>query len=68
MIHQTEDLHGGKVNDSRFKKRMRGEGQLAEMIKQQIALARRQYFEGRSLPELNTALYLQMRDPQMKLF
>jgi DNA repair photolyase len=34
--HLMENAHNGKVNDSRFGVRMRGEGPLAEMIKQQF--------------------------------
>jgi DNA repair photolyase len=33
--HMIEDGHNGKVNDSRFGKRMRGEGNLAKMISDQ---------------------------------
>lgn len=33
--HHIEDSHGGQVNDSRFGTRMRGEGNIAEMIAQQ---------------------------------
>jgi DNA repair photolyase len=33
--HQIEQSHNGKVNDSRWGVRMRGEGPVAEMIKQQ---------------------------------
>lgn len=34
--HMIEDSHDGQVNDSRFGVRMRGEGPLAEMIRQQF--------------------------------
>jgi DNA repair photolyase len=34
--HLIEQGHGGKVNDSRFGTRMRGEGPLAELISQQF--------------------------------
>lgn len=34
--HGIEDGHGGKVNDSRFGTRMRGEGPMAELIRQQF--------------------------------
>jgi DNA repair photolyase len=33
--HMIEQSHGGKVNDSRFGVRMRGEGPIAEMVRQQ---------------------------------
>ena len=34
--HMIEDGHGGQVNDSRFGVRMRGEGPMAELIRQQF--------------------------------
>ena len=68
MIHQIESCHGGKVNDSRFGTRMRGEGNIAKMISQQVKLSRKKYFNDRSMPEYNTSLYKQIKNPQMKLF
>ncbi|MFT3904352.1 MAG: PA0069 family radical SAM protein [Niabella sp.] len=35
--HHIEQSHGGKVNDSRWGLRMRGEGNIAEMVAQQYA-------------------------------
>ncbi len=34
--HQIEQSHNGKVNDSQFGRRMRGEGKIAEMISRQF--------------------------------
>ena len=68
IIHQIENIHGGKVNDSRFKTRMRVEGQIADIIKQQIQLVRKKYFADKKLPDLNFTLYEQKKDPQLKLF
>ena len=36
--HHIQGCHGGQVNDSRFGKRMRGDGHMAQIIKQQFAL------------------------------
>ncbi|CAN5415300.1 PA0069 family radical SAM protein [soil metagenome] len=41
--HMIEDGHGGKVNDSRFGTRMRGEGPIADMIRQQFMKYNRLY-------------------------
>lgn len=41
--HLIEDSHNGKVNDSRWGVRMRGEGAIAEMVKQQYAKYRKLY-------------------------
>ncbi len=41
--HSIEEGHGGKVNDSRFGTRMRGEGEQAEIIRQQFKKFRHLY-------------------------
>ncbi len=45
--------HGGSVNDSRFGKRISGDGKIAESIKQLFHLAKRKYLSGRKMPEYN---------------
>ena len=69
VIHQVMEAHGGKLNDSRFGTRMKGEGNIAIHIYDLVKIARKKYFSNRSGPELNTDLF----DPdagnsQMKLF
>ncbi|WEK36556.1 MAG: PA0069 family radical SAM protein [Candidatus Pseudobacter hemicellulosilyticus] len=41
--HMIEQSHNGKVNDSRFGVRMRGEGELADIIRQQFAKYNKKY-------------------------
>jgi DNA repair photolyase len=41
--HQVQQCHGGKVNDSRFGTRMRGEGPVAESIRNLHRIAREKY-------------------------
>ena len=41
--HQIEHAHGGKVNDSRFGIRMRGEGPVAELVRQQFLQYNKRY-------------------------
>jgi DNA repair photolyase len=41
--HMIQDGHGGKVNDSRFGLRMKGEGQMADMVAQQFRKYRALY-------------------------
>lgn len=45
--------HGGSVNDSRFGKRMSGDGKIAGSIKQLFNLAKRKYLSGRKMPDYN---------------
>lgn len=68
VIHKIEECHGGKVNDSQFGRRMRGEGHIAEMIKQQFKLARQQFFPVRNPSPLNTELHEYYKSDQLRLF
>jgi hypothetical protein len=47
---------------------MRGEGNFAEIIKQQVNLAKEKYFTGRKIHPYNTELFFQNKDGQLKLF
>lgn len=69
IIHQTEELHGGKVNDNRFGTRMKGEGVIAQQIADMVKLAKRKYFSGKKAPEFNLNLFdKHAADPQTRLF
>lgn len=68
VLHQIQDCHGGTLNESRYGKRMRGEGHIAQQINDTIKLARFKYFKEKSMPKLNTSLHEQYKDGQMKLF
>ena len=68
IINRISALHGGKTNDSQFGRRMKGEGQFAEVISQQLKLARRKFMPGSSMPKLNTELFLEYREKQLRLF
>ncbi len=68
ILNRIRDCHGGQLNDSRFGTRMSGEGRIAEIIRQQIQLARKLYFEGKTKPEYDLELHYQFKDVQLKLF
>ena len=68
IIHQIEDCHGGQLNDSRFGKRMRGEGKIAEQVAMQFRLAKKRYLSTKSMPPLNYKLYKNQKELQYKLF
>ncbi len=68
VLHQIENCHGGKLNESRYGIRMRGEGQIAKQINDLVALARLKYFKDKTMPRLNTELHEQYKVGQMKLF
>lgn len=48
--NQISSLHGGNVNDSQFGRRMRGDGNIADMIQQLFRTSRKKYFAGREMP------------------
>ena len=46
VLRQIAACHGGKLNDSRFGTRMRGEGKIAELIKNLFLMAKQKYMSG----------------------
>lgn len=68
VLNRIRDVHSGELNDSRFGTRMSGEGQFAEMVKQQFQLARQRYFSDKTKPAYNLELFEERRNPQMRLF
>ncbi|MGB0423815.1 MAG: radical SAM protein, partial [Flavobacteriales bacterium] len=47
ILNQIKETHGGKLNDSRWKTRMRGQGKYAEQVKDMFNLAKKMH-----LPEI----------------
>lgn len=54
---KVKSMHGGKVSDSRFGKRMRGEGEYARMMKSIFNSAKKKYFKNADLQPLRTDLF-----------
>jgi len=57
VLGRIRAVRGGNLNDGRFGTRMRGEGALAETIRDLFALARRKAGMSRRGPELSTAAF-----------
>jgi len=68
VLNRIRDCHDGNLNDSQFGRRIKGEGRIAEMIAQQMKLARKKYFASREMPPFNLDLYRQLKDPQLRMF
>jgi DNA repair photolyase len=68
ILHQIADCHGGKLNDSRFGKRMRGEGNIAEVIKDLFISSRNKYMAGREMRDYNLGAFKRPESGQLKLF
>lgn len=75
VLHQIAECHGGKINDSQYGRRMRGEGNIAEQIHQQFDIAKKRYLPNKVLPKLELSLYerertiiLRSHETQLRLF
>lgn len=68
VLNKIKSCHDGQLHDSRFGTRMRGQGNIADIINKQFKMAKGKYFVGREVPQLNLELYEQMKHPQMDLF
>lgn len=69
VLNQLRDMHDGKLSDSRFGVRMKGEGNYALNIKRQFEVARSRFLPQQSFPKLRTDLFRKPNDTgQLDLF
>jgi DNA repair photolyase len=68
IMNRIRAVRGGKVNESAFGKRQRGEGIFAEQVKQLFDTARRKFDFKTSGPKLSTASFLPPVPAQGELF
>ncbi len=68
ILHQIAECHGGKLNDTRYGKRMRGEGETAEVIANLFRISKHKYMEGRKLPEFDLTIFKRPGNGQMSMF
>lgn len=69
VIHQLEDIHGGKVGNSQFGARMRGEGNYSANLRRQFELAKNRFFKDRKTVSLRTDLFrIPPENGQLELF
>ncbi len=68
VLHMIAACHGGKLNDSRWGARMRGEGQIAESIHQLFKISVNRHLKGRSFPPLRHDLFMPAGGKQLGLF
>jgi DNA repair photolyase len=69
VLHQVAEAHGGKLGDSRFGTRLKGEGNLAESIRRLFRIAHEKYMPAVVVPPMNTSLFKRPRtDGQLSLF
>jgi len=65
---QIQACHGGQVNDSRFGARMKGEGQFADIIKQQFRLYCKKFGLNENRFEYNLEAFRRNKGGQLSLF
>lgn len=69
ILNQIKGAHNGKLNDSRFGMRMRGEGRMVQSIHRMFELSKAKYFGGKpKAPPLRTDLFVKTNRGQMGLF
>jgi DNA repair photolyase len=68
ILNQIAECHGGNLNDSTWGRRIKGDGIIAKQIADMVALGKRNYLQGRSMPKMDRSHYLQLKDPQLRLF
>ncbi|HZW78135.1 MAG TPA: PA0069 family radical SAM protein [Flavobacteriaceae bacterium] len=68
ILNQIAECHGGTLNDSKFGRRMRGAGTIADQVRDTMTIAKKKFLSGRSMPVLDKSYYLELKNPQLSLF
>lgn len=68
ILNQIAECHGGNLNDSNWGRRIKGDGKIAEQIKSTMDIAKRKYLKNSSMPILDSSHYLELKNPQLRLF
>jgi DNA repair photolyase len=68
ILNRIRAMRGGKLNNSEFGRRMRGEGTFAAQIEALFAVARRRAGIGDDGPQLSTAAFRRFSGRQLSLF
>jgi len=68
VLHRIQACHSGKLNDSRWGRRMRGEGNVAESIGKLFKIASSKYFKNKKPFEFNLNAFRQQIPAQLELF
>lgn len=68
VLLQVANTHGGKLKDSRFGTRMKGEGNYASMVKRTMEIARERYLPGRDIPQSDNSFFRRPQKGQLDLW
>ncbi len=67
ILKQIADCHGGNLNDSRFGTRMKGEGKIAQSIRQLFLVSRDRYMGGKEKHHFNLNAFKRPEKGQLNL-
>jgi len=68
VMNQIAECHGGRVNDTRWGDRMRGDGKISESIAQLVAISRKRYMGDHTREPLRTDLFTPLGGKQLTIF
>ncbi len=68
ILNQIAECHGGNLNDSNWGRRIKGEGTISEQVRDTMALAKKKYLKNGTRQPLDNSHFLQLKNPQLKLF
>lgn len=68
VLNLIRSMRGGSLGEKRFHERYKGEGNIAELIHNTFALAKRKYFADREMPVLTAENFTGTRAQQLRLF
>jgi len=57
VLNKIKSVHGGTLNDSQFGRRMRGEGPIAEQVRQLFLIHKNKYFKDKVSTPYNLSLF-----------
>ncbi|MCC5938889.1 MAG: PA0069 family radical SAM protein [Lunatimonas sp.] len=57
VLNQIQSLHGGSLNDANWGRRMKGEGTMAELIRQMFQAASTKYLSNRTMPDYDFSAF-----------
>lgn len=67
VLNRIKDVNGGQLA-AYVGNRMRGSGNIADVIHQQLRVAKEKYMKDRKMPAFNLDLHERHKSPQMRLF
>ncbi|HPI08734.1 MAG TPA: PA0069 family radical SAM protein [Saprospiraceae bacterium] len=68
VLNRIRDVHGGQLSAYQSGARMRGEGNIADVIHQQFRVGKEKFMKDRKMPAYNLELHERHKSPQMRLF